>query len=380
MYSIPYLALIILLGILAFLYSNTNDSINKSMYFAIGTGIFVFFFGFRGYIMSDWIIYHNLFYDCALEDIRNFKLSADGYIEPGFTLFMIVCKSIFRDYHFFVFVSTLINTVLLIRFFNKYSNNVLLCLMLFIIFDGLTIMVNLMRNSIAILICLNALEYLQNKRPIQYFTLCIIAATFHVSSLIFIPLYFLLNIRIPRWTFISLIILLNIIYLLHIPIIVHLLSFTGLDTDNTDKVIAYTQKLVYTSKLSIGYIERLFTSFLIICYYDKLHEIRKESSIFINAFLIYIMFLFVFSDFPIIGHRMANLFAFSYWILWGDFIKCFAIENNRRIFTAFLFMYCIFRIIGSTQLPDFEYENVLFGAKSYDERLYIHNKTFEETF
>ena len=100
----------------------------------------------------------------------------------------------------------------------------------------------------------------------------------------------------------------------------------------------------------------------------------------INGFIMYIAFLFVFSDFPIVAHRMGNLFAYSYWILWADLIKCFVIENNRRLFASFVYLYCLFRIIGSTQLPDFEYDNVLFGAKSYEERLYIHNKTFEETF
>jgi len=380
LYSIPYLALITTLAVLAFLYSNSKIAIYKALYTTLGVGLFIFFFGFRGYIMSDWIIYHDLFYECTFQDIISFKLSADGYVEPGFTLFMLICKGIFRDYHFFVFISTLLNTILLLRFFNKHSDNILLGLMLFVVFDGLTIIVNLMRNAIAILIILNAIEYLQTRKPLQYFGLCLIAVSFHISTSLFIPLYFFFHIRFPRWCFISVIVLLNIIYLLHIPIFAHLLSMTGLDTDKTDKVIAYTQKLVTTSKISIGYLERLFTSFLIICYYNKLYEIRKGNGVFLNAFLAYLMFLFVFSDFPIIGHRMANLFAFGYWILWGDLIKCFAIENNRRLFSAFVYFYCAFRIIGSTQLPDFEYENVLLGARSYEERLYLHNKTFEETF
>lgn len=380
MFCIPYLCLVAALGLLAFLYSNTTKVDYKNAFVVGGTCLFLFFFGFRGYIMSDWIIYYDLFYETTIYDLDIHNLFSFNSIEPGFSLLIIFCKSLFRDFHFFVFVSTLINTILLLRFLYKYTDNILLGLMLFIIFEGLTIMVNLMRNSIAILLFLNAIGYLTSRKPIKYFSLCILATSFHFSALIYFPLYFFFHLRMPRWAFIIIIIAFNIIYLGHVPIVSKMLILTGLDADKTDKIVAYTQKLVTTSKLSIGYLERLFTSILVICYYDRLYEIRKECSVFINGFIMYIAFLFVFSDFPIVAHRMGNLFAYSYWILWADLIKCFVIENNRRLFASFVYLYCLFRIIGSTQLPDFEYDNVLFGAKSYEERLYIHNKTFEETF
>lgn len=380
MLCIPYLCLVAVLGLFAFLYSNTQNFDYKNVYLLSGVGLFFFFFGFRGYIMSDWIIYYDLFFSIELKDLYDSSLFSLKNTEPGFMLLIVVCKSIFRDFHFFVFVTTLINTILLLRFLNKHTDNILLGLMLFIIFEGLTIMVNLMRNSIAILIFLNSIEYITARKPAKYFTLCFIASSFHLSAIAYFPLYFFFHRRMPRWAFISIIIAMNAIYLFHIPITAKLLTLTGLDADKTDKVIAYTQKYVATSKLSIGYLERLFTSFLIICYYNRLYKNRRECAIFINGFIIYLAFLFIFSDIPIVAHRMSNLFAYSYWIIWGDLIKCFSIQNNRRLFAAFVYLYCLFRISSSTQLPDFEYDNVLFGAKSYEERLYIHNKTFEETY
>ena len=113
MYFIPYLALVLFLGALAFMYANIDNSTYKSLFLSLGIVFFVFFFGFRGYIMSDWIVYHDLFYDCELRDVTDFRLSSDGYIEPGFTLFMLLCKSIYCDFRFFVFITTLINTALL---------------------------------------------------------------------------------------------------------------------------------------------------------------------------------------------------------------------------------------------------------------------------
>ena len=83
-----------------------------------------------------------------------------------------------------------------------------------------------------------------------------------------------------------------------------------------------------------------------------------------NSLPYYFLLIFFFKIFP---------YCFFYLML-----KCFYYQNNRRLYAAFLGLYCVFRIAGSCYLPDFEYDNLLMGRiKSYNERLYIHNKTFE---
>ena len=112
MFCIPYLCLVAALGLLAFLYSNTTKVDYKNAFVVGGTCLFLFFFGFRGYIMSDWIIYYDLFYETTIYDLDTHNLFSFNSIEPGFSLLIIFCKSLFRDFHFVVFVSTLINTIL----------------------------------------------------------------------------------------------------------------------------------------------------------------------------------------------------------------------------------------------------------------------------
>jgi hypothetical protein len=74
------------------------------------------------------------------------------------------------------------------------------------------------------------------------------------------------------------------------------------------------------------------------------------------------------------------LFVFSYWIIWGDLIRCFAIPNNRRLFVAYLSIYCLLKITVTITQPVNQYENLLFGkTKSYQERKYIFDRTFEES-
>ena len=98
----------------------------------------------------------------------------------------------------------------------------------------------------------------------------------------------------------------------------------------------------------------------------------------VNGLMAYFVMYFFLSEFSVMSKRFATLFAYGYWIIWIDLIQCFAIRNNRRLFKAFVFLYCILRMMGSANLPDFKYDNLLFGIKPYQERLYIHNKTFKE--
>uniref|UniRef100_A0AB33JK13 EpsG family protein n=4 Tax=unclassified Prevotella TaxID=2638335 RepID=A0AB33JK13_9BACT len=168
------------------------------------------------------------------------------------------------------------------------------------------------------------------------------------------------------------------IYLGHISVFLPIASLLGIDDYFAMRIKAYTEVFNTSTGLSIGYLERLLTSMLVFLYYNKLNEVRKNNAVFINGLIAYFVMFFFFSEFQVLSKRFANLFAYGYWIIWIDLIKCFAIANNRRLFKAFIFIYCVMRMAGSTYLPDFAYDNILFGATSYQERLRIHDKTFEE--
>jgi len=182
-----------------------------------------------------------------------------------------------------------------------------------------------------------------------------------------------------KWVYLGIFIACNIVFLSRISIFLKIISLLGIGGDLLEaKVEAYTE-MGSGFGLSIGYLERLMTGFLVFCYYNKLKEIRKENVIFINALLAYFMAFFLFSEFAEISKRISTLFAFSYWIIWIDLIKCFSIENNKRLFVAFLSIYCLMKVVGLTKHADMDYENVLLGNTStYEQRLFIHNKTFVE--
>jgi hypothetical protein len=379
-YSIPYILLIAVYGFLAIYFPSIRDDKTKKGIIILSFGILLIFFGFRGFIGTDWTLYYPGFEDSTFDNVslNVFSPSNKWHFEPGFTLLMMVCKTIVDSYQFFIFVCCLINCVLLFRFLGRRTDNIPLSIMIFICMGGFGLMTNLMRNSISILLFANALEYLENRRPWPYFTICLVALTMHISSLMYIPLYFFFHRKCNKWVYLGIFIIGNLVLLLHIKTITPIISsIMGSDSKIGEMLEDYTQG-DYESmnfKISIGYLERLMTGTLIFCYYNRLIAQRKENILFINGFLAYFSMYFFFSEFTVMSERLAELFVLSYWIIWPDLLKCFAVENNRRLFVAFLTVYCILKINGMTNLDTQRYDNVLFGAQSYQERLYIFNKS-----
>ncbi len=345
-----------------------------------GIAVFYFFFAFRGLVFTDWMSYYVEFDKASWSQITDFNINNSNFNirEPLYLILLNLCKSIVNNYYFFVIVNTTIFIILLIKFFRRYSDNILLCLVLFMAFSGVEMICNLIRNVIAIGFFLNAIPYLQDRKPLQYFGLCLLALGFHFSSIVYFPLYFFFQRKMNKWIYLTIFIICIGVFILKIPIFTKILSLTGVGGDVLElKTDAYTD-IGGQRGIGLGFLERIITGVLVFCYYDKLNEANKSNVIFINALIAFLIFNFTISDFAEISKRLSFLFVFTYWILWGELIKCFAIDNNRRLFTLFLCIYCLLKTVTTINQPVDEYDNILFGAKTYQERGMIYNTTFKD--
>ena len=155
-YAIPYVILVILLGFLAILIEQKKEDEAFTRKITLwGILIYFVFFAFRGFINTDWMTYYVEFDKCTWDLLFNYEMGKSR--EPGFLIFMLLNKSLVPNFHFFVFTSTLLNTWLLLSFFRKYSDNLLIALVVYLVFEGFMINANLMRNAISLFIFLIAL-------------------------------------------------------------------------------------------------------------------------------------------------------------------------------------------------------------------------------
>lgn len=377
-YFQPYLVIEIFFLLLAALEIFIKFDKNSIQIFNIFVGLtFIVFFGFRGFIGWDWHSYYPFYKD--LNTLVNLN-TKDLKFDFGFTVFAISIKTISSDYHFFIFVNTLIDFILLHIFFKRYlpANLYAFAFAVFIVMGGIVFELDLLRNFKGLLLFMISIRYLENRKIVPYMILNLIGLSFHWSSVIFFPLYFFLHKKIDLRVFIIITIIGNTIYLLQIEFIKPFVQFISTYLGGTVKYKTdfYLGASLYnqTYGITIGYIERLLTTVLILIYYNKLIEKSASNIIFINCFFVYFVFFFFFSEISILVSRLARLFYFSYWILWPSLIQ---ISNNTLKYLLYvpLAIFLNLKIIKATNNIFYKYDNVAFGQyESFKERNQIFDK------
>ena len=79
-YSIPYVILVLIYGLLADYYRSTDEA-GKSRINMVCIAIFLFFFGFRGFVSHDWVIYYPAFeHVYSIKNSDKIDSSSIGYL------------------------------------------------------------------------------------------------------------------------------------------------------------------------------------------------------------------------------------------------------------------------------------------------------------
>lgn len=247
--------------------------------------------------------------------------------------------------------------------------------MLFLTMGGLGLSIDLMRNSLAIFILLNGIQFIEGKKIVPYLAICLTAASFHASALAYIPMYFILNRNFNKYIVVILFIAANIICICHIPVLKSIVIFCANITSRTaaQYIDAYMNMDNNPSTFGIGYIERLFTGLMVLCYREKLYNLRK-SNIFINSILLYLFVNLFLSEFRTISVRCSNLFIFAYWIIWQDLAKCIYHKENKILYIMFIACYSILKTYSGNSGNMSQYYNVLVDTKSHSERVLYFNR------
>ena len=382
-YSIPYIVFYLVIFFL-FLIELKNHYIyksNKILYFFILT-LFLFFIGLRGHIYTDWLSYVHIFEETPqLWNWTTLNYIGDGKMEFGFLLFTVFIKTIFSNYFFWIFIIALINLLVLNKLFKKHTKYYTLAFLTFFIMNGLAIMFNLYRNSIALSLFLLSLNFLKEKKFTKYLILNLLGSCFHYSAILFIPLYFLLNKDIPKKIIWILFIIANFIFLLKIKWLTYILgdivSIINI-SQISDKINAYSSG--DSATFTIGYFERIFTFIFFTIFYKDLVLKDNFNKIFYNIFILFFLCVFLLSEVRVFSDRFSYLFIFSYWFLYPNIFDLISNKRKKYLFISLFFCYSIFRIYTANTNLMAKYDNLLWGIDNYKDRSnrsYENSKFFE---
>ena len=131
---------------------------------------------------TDWPIYRDYF--------QMINAGTDSFSEP---LFNLLNKIVFRttgSFQWLVVLAAFVSYFFLFKAIEEQSISIPLSILIFFISSLYFASLNQLRQAISMPIMLYAFKHIQNKKPFRYVFWCIVASLIHLSSLVYLVLYF----------------------------------------------------------------------------------------------------------------------------------------------------------------------------------------------
>ena len=293
----------------------------------IGESFFIFsllllilFFGLRGYIGYDWYSYKPNFDKMVTigELLKgNTQVLYSGY-ELGFQIYTSFIKTLTNNYFIYNFINVSVDFIILYFVIKRFSKYPILSLLLFFSIYGVALEIDMIRNAKSIMLFLLSIKYIEERKILNFGALNILSILFHYSSIFYLPMYFILNVKWNKKFILFLFILGNIYYLSDIRIVMRIIKEynTFLPTGIGAKLSGYFSiiPLDFPLGFSLYYFERVIM--FLLCWFvsDNLKN-KKYGNIMLNSLYISIFFFLYLSEFSIVAMRFGLLFIYSYWFI-----------------------------------------------------------------
>jgi hypothetical protein len=372
---LTYILLISGIGLFAFIESSGFNDLPIKQYKGylryVAFAILLVFIGLRYKVGADWLQYYT-YYDnvesiwTILFDAKNAPYFYDHNWEPGFKLLMSLGKSVGLEFEVVIFLITAFNLYSLNRFLKQYlKTDVNLFLMLFLSLNMLREF-DILRQSLAFYIMLFAYQYI-NKSFIKYLLICLIAAMFHTSAVIFIPLYWFLGMRVKRNFLIFTLIAFTLSLVLKLRILTMLVGIMEKVLPNGSSAFFLHQVKLYLDfypvQSNINFVTLICVLFLLtlIVFYKKTTSLDQR---FVVAFLIFVYISMILSEIGEIQSRFGYYFTTGIaYCAWG-FLILFR-RYARMAYVILMVCYANVKVIlpfriEATMLTYTPYRNYLF--------------------
>ena len=182
-----YLIVLFLLLLLSIRYDINGRIKGSKQWYIMIQIILIIIAGLRFRFGLDTISYLYNFYNVfpSLGDLDFTRLDTFRY-EPLWVLLNSTVKTLGGKFYIVQLIQASIVNILVFKYFKKHSEYPFLCVTLFFIIDYCYFCMMIMRNAVAIVICLFANDYVLEKKWKKAFLLFSIAFLFHYSTILFI--------------------------------------------------------------------------------------------------------------------------------------------------------------------------------------------------
>ncbi len=268
-------------------------------------GILLFLAAFRCNIGFD---YNNYLYIFNLIQTGDMTVE-NSTVEIGYYLLNMIIS----NFNFLIFITACLAIIPKVYiFFNKseekYFTLFLYYNLIFLMYD-----MGVIRQGIAMAFGILSIKYIYSKKTIKFLLCILFGMLFHVSALVYLPLYYFRKIELNRKYFYFIIICTFLLSFINYNEVFRWMATIISNERLSEKFIIYSQ---LNDKVSIlSFLKRIF--YVVIIYeFMKRHKVNdKLNLIFFNGLLLSLIITGIFSSLPIIGIRTSlNLFMLQIFL------------------------------------------------------------------
>lgn len=369
-----YFGIIAFLGLGVIIEEVSKSKRIRENFFIFSLLLLILFFGLRGYIGYDWYSYKPNFDKMVTigELLRgNTQMLHSGY-EIGFQIYTSLIKTLTSNYFIYNFINTSIDFIILFLVIKRFSKSPMLSLLIFFGVYGVALEIDMLRNAKSIMLFLLSIKYIERREILKFGALNTLGVLFHYSPILYLPMYFILNIKWNKKFILFLFILGNIYYLSDIRVVMRVIKEynTILPTGLGAKLSGYFSiiPLDFPLGFSLYYFERVVI--FLLCWFvgDSLKN-KKYGNIMLNSLYILVFFFLYMSEFSIVAMRFSLLFIYSYWFILPMLLE---IYPKVPIFIVAIAI-SLFRLdnqinfIGNKEV--YSYQNILINSESVEAQI-----------
>lgn len=357
---IYYLIILVL-----FFFSLLYQMDEKKPHFSMISGFcligFIIIGGLRDHVGTDWEQYQTLF-----EKTSTSQDISEGVQETLFMVIMYILRSFYNNFNFFTFVFFSISFYLKYRFLRTYSSDIFLsliiyCYTVFMIYD-----LNGIRQGMAIGLVFLSIKPILDRKLLPFAIIMTIAAFIHTSVIIFIPFYWLSQIKYSDkhiwWITIGILALAVPLRfaLERSPLIQNLMQldmFTHynyyLDNDEAGRSLPI---------ISIAVFQRVFILFLFLFFLEKIEIDRNFKYLLFNGYLIATTIYLVFSFNAEFSARLSFYYKSLEMVIIPLVVSA---QTNKKLNMTLLCIFLVLALLGANRIlviPNGElipYHNIL---------------------
>lgn len=302
----------------------SDKNIKKNHMFLLVVVLLTLFAGLRFNIGADYLGYYGYF--------NKAEISLFGELEVGFEVLIVLVRTLFGSYEVFVLILVTLIFLFIYMSIKNMSKIYLIPIYIYMIQYFLGGPMGQMRQALAIAVLLYSIKFVLNKNLPKFLFFVALAASFHITSFIFLIAYISNYIKLNKGFTIITVIVSMILGKTSLPsdILIHIYSIFNLDIFNS--LMLYVESEYYGAEYSgslFAYVERLLIFIISLLLYKDSDD--KKIKVFIQIYWFSLIIFFMFSDIAILAQRLSRPFKTVEIFMYGYLIEKFTFNKYLRI-------------------------------------------------